>query len=485
MTDKDLLAGSNVSRAVLPIAEHLFGQLLDLGVITAGWGLSKDVPNRLTPRIELTIELLTLLEANADLRVAASGILFVSNPLNWPDGVPGTGVTGNGPAPSPAHIATSLVHGWANESMATYPLARPLRIAIEATARHSFSRALEFLVEAASAGFVPLRVLVPALHTLVEARASVETDAELVNRCVGVTGWPSTASSWMSAPISFSWVGQSGRCYTAGLPEVLDSAFRSLDRMRGAVDYDSWILANAGAIPVLFSAVSLGKTMSGHLSLPDRASVRQLEENDADAFSFMGTLKVVMDHGHLATAATLSPHSETLRNSELTHATGQRMLRQRVLLPDALATWSSAEQPLPPAWRHASPRLAPLLMAYVTELSFDLTDPSGVPGDKEQRRARVDRLIELSVRGKHEAVIVEARDLLATFPWSTTIRYALAMAQGKSGEPQAALDVLVEAIAIEPTEAPLWRAVAGVLYELDATDEALYAHAIYNVLIRA
>jgi hypothetical protein len=489
--DPWLAAGEDAGTALLPLAEALFRQMLNLGRLSSAWPPDERTTERLMPRIGVTLALLELLTVTSQLRFARAGLAYVSNTQHWSEAAPGAGRTGTGPDPAPADVVHTLLAGWAAHCRGEYPIRRPLRAALQHTRDHGLVEGLLLLIELLRLGYVPAEAANVVIDVLLRARGRVADDGALVRTLAPGAAALVSARDWTEAELID--LPEDDRTVPDHLPELgalVNLAIEQPERLRVAASLDDWVLLNCDVATVLGAVLDVLERSRDRLPLGVRALLSQWEENRADSGGYTHMLRSQLSEGKTGSPEWLIGYGALIQAMAASHG-GERMLRQRVVVPPGYLSLVTSGAPTPPEWRHLSIDLMPLATAYQQEscefLSIATSSPaqatgSAPPVDADTFRTAFTQILQATEAGEYDRSVELCHRMLSTLPWSSILRHELAIALDLSGKPEEALEVLVQAIRLRPEEGGLWQSLRVVLNRCDRPAEARLAAVMQEFL---
>jgi len=351
------------------------------------------------------------------------------------------------------------------------------------TAEQDLDHGLHFITRCAARGLLNLELVLPALQLILAARGQVESDGALVRKLLDGEP-PNRFEDWRSAAIAPDAIGQASVAVLANsrkaappiddwVVSVADSALELVESTRKAASYGEW-LTGYMELTVYTRLVASAARFLSDVPLPVRTTLSQLEEIKADA----GLLSDVLGSGDglwyrnvFQRFGFFAGYFRMVGGDSLL----QRILEQRLLIPDAirphanlvdvagLSFYTLAD--LPDGWAHIGWQSAHVVAAFSRATSAFDPPPADI-------HSAISEHIEA---GRYHDAITQASKLLKEMPWSPELRGELAIALDSCGQSEAALEHILAAVFLRPTNPLLWQSFAVISHKLKHDDDARMA----------
>jgi hypothetical protein len=501
-----IFAAEDGMRALVPIAEALFSDLLAFGLLAAGTRTSDaELERYIVERYGPATLVIRVLEEMCGLRFADGAVPYCYNTVSWPDGTPLGGYAGHPGGPSPSAVLPSLAGNWTmvikSEEHSAFP--RLLRVSLWESWTNGLPSALRLLVDLARNGFVlSPRDLTAVIVLLLRARSQVDSDAEMVRRFLGTGVIDGPAS--FQGDMATDWV-DSERPISEQSAELtnwlLEAMLEETESARAADSLDDWLVGRCRLGLVLGSLSHALHDLHPDPPVAVAAMLSQFEEIVADS----GGSRLVWQRVPTFEQIVMLQVSVVAIGYQSAGGDDwpERMAEERVVLPDRfrdawLAGLRTGDEPqvpfdaLPRTWTHVSPRTAPAYAAvFSSDLPFGLW-PAPTPGDEEpagptraafeQFREELLRCVEMNEAGQLDAAADGLRALADVHPWFSALHWEMAIAHDRRGETEAALDEAITAVLLGPTTPGCWHSLGVVLTHLGAGEEARLASGLGDYL---
>jgi hypothetical protein len=337
------------TRALVPIAEHLFREMQAFGVVSQAFSIfgaggeaasarqREKLEQYVGGRLAFTKTYMELLETVCDLRFAQTDFPYCYHGQLWPDATPIAGYTGAASDPRPSTVIVSTVALWHLGLVSGSSLSRLLRAALWLAATRDLGRAVDYLIDLHQAGAAGASLSVAqCIQELLAARAQTATDAEMAAGFFGGK-LPMTPQEWLQAELApfrqdSPAPSSEGRTIHAAL---IQHGLREIEAVRNAPSFDDWLLGQARLMGLL-AIISRVLTAGGReLSLGLKAVLAQWEEIMADAFSLTGQVMIytVPSIDRLTSYILMVQHQYVTQFGE---SGRERFFRERLLVPALL-----------------------------------------------------------------------------------------------------------------------------------------------------
>lgn len=541
-----MLANDSAGRSLRRIAETLWMQLRAIGPLTQRNDVQPGNDEGIAHRVVFTRVYFQLLEQAAELRFEPGETPLLYNTAEWPDGAAPAGWLAADTAVKPSDLVISY-HGMWRGHLPEHDVAmrRFLKATLWVIQTSGFTEGLRYLFALHRCGFaVGPSDFGGAVGVLLGAYRAVERDEDVPRFFFG-RKIPATPHDLIHADFVKESFGEPPPRRPLGedvLATLFDEAQMQIDRVRGAADYDEWLVGQC----VLYGVAWIVEQMleeHGPKNLGIQSFIDQLEELRADAGS--------QSHFGSSFSENLSALPRAL-SKILAFTLGVENARQHVLavrapFPPALADLVFEGKPLPPPWNGVSPRLAGIharlhdhqptlvrtrrftreeleatdaidgvfaahpvddpvarenILREVTGETPQTTEPAAakpetmnpeqikeVAGELRhaaavaEHRDRLIAAIEMGEEGAHAVSVEAIRSIHELYPWSSFVHYELGIALDRSGDPESALHHIETAIALAPARKEHWQSLGVVLNRLGARHEAVIAKVVGTDLI--
>jgi hypothetical protein len=465
---------------LLDIANALFAELTVFGraaqtdLETAGERQKRMVTTYLERRRLPLYVITAVLEQQAGLRFAGAHLPYRHNLATWPDRRPLAGYTDTDSL-TPFQWMQSFVSNWGmvttgddpSDESGAWETHRVLRSALWVCHFSGLTSAIDYIFDLVDGGHVSYPpAAARAASYLLKAHAHVGSDG-VVPRLMGGAipdsrkGWAlflPTVKGLNPKPLS-----PSGRM---ALERLITRGWELVARTRDAATLDDWLSSIeilGGALQFIRQTVawSMQTVPTGVLAI-----LSQLEELGADATSALVSMEI-------GGVQAFCDYERDLRQQlqRLGDTTGQRFLRERLLLPSAILdsddtpeTWTA------PSWRIA----LPWALNHTWLEDPDLIQPAspaarGTSREELERipRAALDLTISLLDNGPDtKAARATLLDFLGRYPWSDAGYSFLSLTHWIDRDYPAAMSSLVRAIVMRPDRPAYWESLRDVVVGL-------------------
>lgn len=324
-------------RALLPIAQLLFSELKSFGILASPSKIdSERLKDYIVKRGSFIKSLLQLLEEYTDLRFTAHQP-YCYQTQNWPANLPLAGLTTGDKLPRPSDVVTAMVANWSVKFEGGYT-SRALRVALWITHQTNLSNAIQFIFRLEKSGFMLGLGLDEALLVLLAGRSQVESEEELVRRCLRGS-IPTSPEAWMPIELDIDWVDVQIAPKPAEqrlLAELLNIALDEVESLRNAASWDEWIVGQIHLSVILPIISNAYIRRVPEPSLAANAILSQLEEIVADAFALTHA------RGSSISSRPFAQNFSSLRGLMMIfeHNAGEnwedRLFEERLMVPKAL-----------------------------------------------------------------------------------------------------------------------------------------------------
>jgi hypothetical protein len=489
---------TKASQVLLPLANILALEQLNFGRLVTLMNVDKTAFSLYQRRAKFTNHFLEYLEKNANLRFS-TGIPFMYNGFHWSGDLSGY-TNGGGDDPLPSHVFSSLVTAWAGAGTDSGLGYRALKATLYWIKQHDLAEGLDLLFDLLQYGFLAReKDAIICLKVLARAKSITKNAEELVQLLI--PDWPADLSvtSWAQLDIQVDWYeeGDPIDISVLGWSSLVLRCLNAVERLRKSASLDEWIV-NHGTVDCVLGTV-LGLVASGDTQPPLalRAVLSQLSEVNADCGGFAPTLGFQFAEGSLL----LKQHEEVIL-SDHAPAISDRLREQRVTRPSLLTSVDITDpMALDDAWKYVHwPLIKPLFALTRKKTSSEfcsvgsattfLSSPWRRSRRQQRQAVRMTKLINEDVEAKREAILRGwtadqpdrvrsiAEGALAVYPWSSIFRRDLAAALDALEEHERALEVMLEAVFLEPEEPLMWQTLAAMLRNRDREFEYAFAHAM-------
>ncbi|OHV36936.1 MULTISPECIES: hypothetical protein [Pseudofrankia] len=390
----------------------------------------------------------------------------------------------NGPV-TPGRLAGTLlgIRSWiiTADDPAAAEAAHLFAVALPAAADGGIPAAIDHLLELVARGHVlDPRSAGDVAGILVIASAAEPTPAQLraplAADLADEDGQPATVPAAWLTPLDVA-TPAATRIVTRILEAVLTARRDTL----AAPDLDTWLVGLHTLSRLVAVAQTAVATALARPSVSVRAILAQLEEQRADVAALM----VAFAGGSLPACLAYEDDVAAALAARLgTSTAGRRFRAERQLVPDELLV-----RPTPPHWFTPSWRVAAALRTrnggappFVRAgPPRDVADhPGGLPQERDvaEVMAALATITELADAGSWHDGAVAAQRLVYDFPWCDVGHWKAAQCLRGLGQRQGALDAMVPAISLQPTQPVLWESLATCLDDLGEAASAELAQAV-------
>jgi hypothetical protein len=491
----------SAERSLAPIAEVLFRELFTFGQLAYG-KLEEYSLDRYISRADFTLWYLDALESVADLRFGKHEIVaFVANTNRWRTSAPVGGWTGTAEDPLPSHVAVSLLGSLRLAATSKSAFLRLLRAAVSVVNRSGLEAAVSLVTDLYVYGFLATSQddVALVLAVLFGGRSKVPDDPTLVRRlCDNVV--PQTPQEWLDARFNLDWIDLQDPS-SWHLPEIgplIAKGLNEVDKVRNSPSWDEWVLGHYRLRRLLGVIKIITDSPSATIPFGMTAVLSQLEEIRADCLSFMGSLISALGVNDLRAWTVLFERNSYIQNLVGRPEIGQRILKERLLVPRPFEGHASAMNavPLPRHWSYLSWKVAhpvTALLGTIPDITFATLEPpnpdsTSLPeesiGVNAARRLmprahalerELNEVRRFSDDGQFDESVNKCNALLQDYPWSDSVRWELAIALDQLGNSERALEQMVPAIVLRPGNWRAWQSLSVILNRLKAPEEARLA----------
>jgi tetratricopeptide (TPR) repeat protein len=523
------------------IAKHFFQELQTFGVLTSCDPLSDEVLNLyVDERAGFIRSFLKLLEKACDLRFSAnSNVPFCYNVADWSDAAPIAEYSGGLVEVRPSEVAATLILNGAQRVKGTIHL-RLITCALERLRTTDLQDTLTYLFDLHQAGFAGADELLEVSVLLLAGRAQVGSDAELFEQILGHR--LTSGIDLRRVELTLDWI-HVGPLHAEGkaiLSALFDRASLQVGKVRDADDLDAWVVGQAYILGLLTTVRNLIEEFIPEVPLPWRARLSQWEEIEADAGSmFDSASKRGFDTLTPQFRSTIAKLMGEIFRNQVGIGWEERFYRERLLVPTALRRQllSPDDLPMPSEWEHPSwrviypwtigikrdksphgIRVVPLLVDELIELDgvrqamlmHGISEPEQqrlvltgcLSGSQEDIMAALrevvsqrdtlaellessfDTIYRLEMEHRYEDAADHARQTAQRYPYLPQAYLELAISLDLQGYPEFAIEQLIPAVFLAPTEPLNWQSLSVVLGRLGKADEAHFASAFKELLER-
>lgn len=482
-------AGETPSVLALPLAEQFFQEICLVGRMGPP-GTAVLNPYR-GGRLSVMLKFLRSLEMVRGLRFSAdSRVAF----CHQPDSGPSFGYTGTPDGPRPTEVAHSLLAFWVLQAEPG-PTPHPAMVAVIANlARHGYEHAFHYLYDLNESGYLSQENLHTIARLLVNGRALTSTDEELVARLTdGRCGPEATDAEWFRQTLDWRWLLEQD-VTAAAFPELLvERSWAEVGKLREAPTIDEWAAGMFGAVNALRSLGALldaGRATNG---IAVNAARAQLAELSAD----LDTAWISRAEGiGLVSIVGTVILADNAPQAQAGDEWRQRVHAERSIVPRAVfdgmlgedTEWSRDD------WFHLSWRTIVPWAAYHRP-GESLTHRRGsydgiVAGSlypetpRDELTTAMHKAAADFTRHRYAEAIERLRPYEKLFPYAAPLHAMLAVNLDNSGAHGEALDVMLPALALDPTQPIAWTTGARVAYTNGCEPDAQVLEAFGTLLAR-
>ncbi len=352
---------SEASKALRPISELLFAQLLAYGQLSLNQHNQPEaqIMSQLEQRIAPIRLIFEALESEGGLRFGDRSVPYLYNRIRWPNLAPLAGYTGSTDLPRPSDVLVSLGDSWALQAHLrhwTSPLLR--QAALWRCGEDGLANTIEWLFDLMQHGFLLNSEAIASLASrLLLGRSQVGSDQELVERCFP-GGKPQDGTTWREAFGTFTWVTSDGLCETsvAIVSSLVERCLATIDQVWQATNLDEWIQGQCVVYGTVWATQSVVAKTMRDVPLGLQSVLSQLEEIRADSGALYGEWTTEPSYEHdLSYAKQLAAQFDRLgiEGEERFHS-------ERLLVPVRLRPFFPGRDgdPMPSEWNRLTWKLA-------------------------------------------------------------------------------------------------------------------------------
>ena len=520
------------------IARHFFQELQIFGVLTSCDPLNDEVhASYVSERAGFIRSFLKILEKACDLKFTAnSNVPFCYNMVEWSDAAPIAGYSGGLVEVRPSEVATTLILNGTQRVKDTIHL-RLITCALQRLRSTDLQATLTYLFDLHQAGFAGADDLLKVSVLLLAGRAQAGSDEELLEQILGHRLTSGTDLRHIELTLDWIRVGPLHADGKAILSGLFQRALQEIGKVRDADDLDTWIIGQAYILGLLETVRKLIKEFVPEVPLPWRAQLSQWEEIVADA----GSIFLMAERGFDPLTSQYRSEITKLIGRVFSHKVGigweERFYRERLLVPTALRgqLLFADDLPMPREWEYLSwrtiypwtigikrgksphgirvepPSVSELIELDVVRqvlLTHGISEPAQqrrlltqyLSGSREEMMAALREVVSqrdtqaellesifetiywLETEHRYADAVNHARQAAEWYPYLPQAYLELAISLDLQGSPELAIEQLIPAILLAPTEPLNWQSLSVVLGRLGKSDEAHFASAFKELL---
>ncbi|MEX5258370.1 hypothetical protein [Kocuria arenosa] len=414
--------------------------------------------------------------------VPGDRIVYSYNTGNWPSAAGVAGYVNGHGAVGPALLATSLFLNWnlqaTNENLVS---ARLLRCALSRMSTGGVRPGVALLIDLYEGGHCSVGALYGALDSLLSGSGHCESATQLVSRFFSGTA-PSSDAEFINTELDLTWVGDESTSTPLRsdlIEAILLRTSESIAAARSSSSLNEWYVYQVQIGELLGGVKALQEKYVPNPALGLRIMISQWEEIRADGVGFQLACRAGLAFPSYMNLAAYA--LDVVGASYRGRVTGEdewkdRLFAERLVIPSdlrgALLDGDSAAQTS--SWERLSPSaIGPWLFLFRDRQEPGLYDPAkGVFQDPGDAMAYFNELGQQEHSPDAESELERATSFSQRFPYLSAAHWELGVALDNAKQIEAAINEMVTALVLTPSEGLIWQSAAVALnhggYEQEA-----------------